>query len=246
MQRTFMTCVLCKRDADLKESHILSKFIYKPFKRVNGKMYVLVDDPSREIRQIQDGIKQYLLCGDCEARRSKWETYFSNKWHRGELFGQSDPYTINGLNYPNFKLFLMSLLFMASVSDDPLFEDIRLIPSSFEKLRHMVNAGDPGETYVFGCSVRMLDEEDIDLKMLVGKAETIKVNGVPIHRFLFGGFSLAFIDPEGRHIGADVRQTFITKEGSILVRKKKLHEIDYLMSTIKNLNQQGKLDEGKA
>jgi hypothetical protein len=237
-----MACVVCKSERDLKESHILSKFIYRPLKRVNGRMYLLTDDPSQKNRELQDGIKQYLLCGDCEAKRNKWETYFSNKWHRGELFGKSDPYTIDGLDYASFKLFLMSLLFMGSVSHDPLFKDIRLTPSSFEKLRRMVDAGDPGETDDFGCSIRMLEEEDIDLKMLVGKAETLRVDAVPIHRFLFGGFSLGFVDLEAISIADDVKKTFITKEGSIVIRKRTLRDLGYLSPTLKNLKKQGKLD----
>ncbi|HEV8711797.1 MAG TPA: BrnT family toxin [Candidatus Binatia bacterium] len=46
----------------------------------------------KKIERYKYGVKEYLLCGECEAKRSKWETYFSNKWHRGELFGGSDPY----------------------------------------------------------------------------------------------------------------------------------------------------------
>jgi hypothetical protein len=238
-----MICALCKKRTELKESHILSKFFYKPLKTTDGKIDALTDDSSRKIRVLQDGIKEYLLCSACESKRSKWETYFSNKWHRGELFGKSNPYKIEGLDYSKFKLFLMSLLFMASISNDPLFADIKLSPTRIEKLRQMVNAMDAGEVDEYGCSIRLLEDDDVDPKMLIGKAETLDVNGVPVHRFLFGGFSLAFIDSEGINIGEDVKSTYIKKSGSVLIRRKKLSELGYIMNTLKNLNDQGKLDE---
>ena len=109
-----MACVLCQKDRKLKESHILSRFIYKPLKKLEGKMYVLTEAPSQKSRPIQDGVKDYLLCGECEAKRSKGETYFSHKWHGGELFGQNNPYTIERLDSSKFKLFLMSTLFKES------------------------------------------------------------------------------------------------------------------------------------
>jgi hypothetical protein len=238
-----MACALCKKRNELKESHILSKFFYKPLKTIDGKIYVLTDDPSHKNLIVQDGIKEYLLCGACESKRSKWETYFSNKWHRGELFGKTDSYEIEGLDYSNFKLFLMSLLFMASISNDPLFADVKLTPTRFERLRQMVDAMDPGEVDEYGCSIRLLEDDHVDPKMLIGKAETINVTGVPVHRFLFGGFSLAFIDSEGINIGEDIKSTYIKKSGSVLIRRKKLSELGYIMKTLKNLNDQGKLDE---
>ena len=33
-----MACVLCQKDRELKESHILSRFIYKPLKKLEGKI----------------------------------------------------------------------------------------------------------------------------------------------------------------------------------------------------------------
>lgn len=237
-----MACVLCQKDRELKESHILSRFIYKPLKKLEGKMYVLSEAPSQKSRPIQDGVKDYLLCGECEAQRNKGETYFSNKWHRGELFGQNNPYIIERLDYSKFKLFLMSTLFMAGVSDDPLFEEVKLTPMSFKKLRQMVDAGDPGEPDEYGCSIRMLEAKEIDPRTLIGKAVTIQESGVRIHRFLFGGFSLGFIESEGMDIGQDVKATYITKDGSILIRKKKVQDLEYLMDTFRSLERQEKLD----
>jgi hypothetical protein len=142
----------------------------------------------------------------------------------------------------------MSALFMANVSYHPLFEGINLTPSSFEKLRQMVDAGDPGEPEEYGYSIMMLEDEEqeINPKILIGNAVTIKENGFRIHRFLFGDFFLGFIEPEGMNIGQDVRKAYITKEGSILIRKKKIQDLGSLMHTFWNLKGQGKLDEETA
>jgi hypothetical protein len=48
-----MLCVLCQKDRELRESHILSKFIFKPLKEPEGRMYVLAEDPSQKNRTLQ-------------------------------------------------------------------------------------------------------------------------------------------------------------------------------------------------
>ncbi|MHC1747343.1 MAG: hypothetical protein AB9856_03015 [Cellulosilyticaceae bacterium] len=72
------TCALCgKHNCNLMLSHIIPKF-------VNRKM--LKDSPSGYLRNVydpnkreQDGIKEYLLCEDCEKLFNNWETIFANK-----------------------------------------------------------------------------------------------------------------------------------------------------------------------
>ena len=110
----------------------------------------------------------------------------------------------------------------------------------------MVDAMDPGEVDEYGYSIQLLEDKDIDPKILIGKAETINVAGVPVHRFLFGGFSLAFVGSEGINIGENVRQTYITKQGTIRIRKKQLSDLHYMMITLRNLKEQRKLDEEEA
>ena len=70
-------CKLCGANATLKESHIVPKSIYKWLKDTSATSF-LRRTGNLNVRT-QDGIKIYLLCGDCEQRFSPYEKYFKEK-----------------------------------------------------------------------------------------------------------------------------------------------------------------------
>lgn len=72
------TCVLCKKsNATLEESHIIPKFVFRRIMKnsITNKMR----NPYDPNKTLQDGDKEYLLCGDCEDIFNKFETEFSKK-----------------------------------------------------------------------------------------------------------------------------------------------------------------------
>jgi hypothetical protein len=72
------TCKLCRQEATLKQSHILPKFIYRWITKTaaTGKIRGL-GNPNKSL---QDGLKPYLLCGECEGKFNKYETWFANNF----------------------------------------------------------------------------------------------------------------------------------------------------------------------
>lgn len=70
-------CALCNNEANLKESHLIPKFVGKWLKRTSATGY-LRDIDNINKRQ-QDIPKEYLLCHDCEILFSGWEKLFSEQ-----------------------------------------------------------------------------------------------------------------------------------------------------------------------
>jgi hypothetical protein len=70
-------CKLCKKEADLKISHITPKFIGKWLKKTS--MTGFLREKNNIGKRAQDLAKEYWLCGECEVLFSKWETPFANK-----------------------------------------------------------------------------------------------------------------------------------------------------------------------
>ncbi|MGX5569516.1 hypothetical protein ACWKT7_27940 [Bacillus toyonensis] len=70
-------CALCKKESELEESHIISKFAYKGLKKetFTGR----IRTPDEPNIPLQDGTKKYLLCGVCEDLFNEYETPFSKK-----------------------------------------------------------------------------------------------------------------------------------------------------------------------
>jgi hypothetical protein len=218
----------------------MSKFVYRPMKEQDGRMDVLSTDHCCSNAVVQDGFWQFLFCSRCEQLRSKWETYFSNKLNRGELKGSTNPYRITGLDYDKFKLFLLSTLFAASISDHPFFRKIKLQASSEETLRQMLLTQDPGHPHEFGCTIVAIQIEEGQDEEIVFSPFTVQSNGCSIHIFIFSGFWLTFV--EGGNVAQSLAGTFLKRGGSILIHKRKLTEVQFLMNAITDLDRQGKLE----
>jgi hypothetical protein len=69
-----MICKLCGQYKDLQESHVFPKFVFRWLREKGGNYIRKPDNPN--IRH-QDGLKQKMLCCDCEQLFSKYENVFS-------------------------------------------------------------------------------------------------------------------------------------------------------------------------
>ena len=69
-------CALCQSTDGRKLSHIIPKFVFQ-HAAVRSPTGYLRDNLTPN-RRIQDGVKEYMLCGKCEARFARWERSFSN------------------------------------------------------------------------------------------------------------------------------------------------------------------------
>ena len=70
-------CRLCGANAPLLLSHILPAFAFRWLRDTSGTGYIR--NSAEPNQRVQDGIKKYWLCADCETRFSRCETAFANK-----------------------------------------------------------------------------------------------------------------------------------------------------------------------
>lgn len=90
-------CRLCNQIRELKESHIVPKLIFRWLNKTSATGYLR---SGTEInRRVQDGLKLYWLCNDCEQKFSKMETYFSNKIFRPLRHNDQVGYNNNFLKF---------------------------------------------------------------------------------------------------------------------------------------------------
>jgi hypothetical protein len=66
-------CALCRKDAELIESHIIPKFVIKWLKDTSLSAVRTNIEPNK---RVQDGLKKYLPCANCEGLFSTWEKQF--------------------------------------------------------------------------------------------------------------------------------------------------------------------------
>src|SRR5215208_423205 len=132
-------CKLCKAKVELRYSHILPEFFYLSlYDELHRTMFV----PSDEKEKLaQKGVREYLLCQACETKLSKYEGYASKLIQKisdfskdaSGLFVYSDR-----VDYRQLKLFQLSILWRASVSQEKMFGQVDLGPRHEERIRSML------------------------------------------------------------------------------------------------------------
>jgi hypothetical protein len=152
-------CRLCGDVRPLLDSHILPEFIYRPSYDYTHTA-VLLDLRTGRKGKRQKGFTERLLCSVCEGKFSTWETYFANVWfnrtksQRPAVMSHGDLIQIPDLDYAQFKLFHLSLIWRAGVSRLSAFSNLRL-GTQEPKLRKRLLESDPGapsEYPFFGSS----------------------------------------------------------------------------------------------
>lgn len=74
MRLFVLTCALCKREEQLKESHLIPKLVYRRIRSHPNSRFRSLDNITKVW---QDGEKYEMLCHDCEEKFSALETYFA-------------------------------------------------------------------------------------------------------------------------------------------------------------------------
>ncbi len=187
-----MTCRLCLRDRELRNSHILPEFLFRKTYNEESRARELTVDIKR-IRWVQQGYREYLLCAECEQRIGRYETYFANTWYGSPgrpKAAKRDVVTVSGLDYARFKLFHLSILWRAGITSLTEFANIRLGPHA-ERMRVMIyndDAGTPNQ-YPFWGLVLILPETRSICDDVIIEPEMSRVKGHTVYVFTFGGCS---------------------------------------------------------
>lgn len=237
-----MICPLCQQSNKLCDSHILSKFVYKTLKENEGHFYVLSNDPTTPTYPVQDGVTERLLCLNCEAKRNRWETYVANKINRGELLSSKYPHHVEGLDYTRFKLFMMSTLFVAALSNHGMFASVSMKPERMEVLRQLIDNENTGVREDFPCSLVALTSSEVDTRQLILDAVTIPSQGAIFHRFVFSGFMWIVGDFQGLQPPNSVLDRFLTPNGDLIIDNKDILDIGFVMDYFAEFQKLGKLD----
>lgn len=133
-------CRLCEQAAELKDSHIVPKFVFDWMKRT-GTPYFRVS--GRPNKREQDGRKYHLLCGECEQRFSLREGWFSENIYIPYL-----ERAVTSFRYdPSLYYFLLSVLWRA------LQDGLPRLPGDHPYLQRLLLAEYEWRAYLMGGPV---------------------------------------------------------------------------------------------
>jgi len=227
------TCKLCCKEKDLRHSHILPEFMYQNLYDTSPKRFytlnVDLDNSANSKRKIeQKGIREYLLCGDCEVQLSKYENYAAETIYAKNLGNKATikkanetpdqqyfTYEYEGFSYSDFKLFLLSLLWRVIVSKS--FNTPEVDEKIVEELRLAVHNQNPLDFDDFGCLLQVIKykKEQIAGGFILDPFLTKNENS-PILNILIDGFMYSFY-LNSKQLPSDKKDFFLKKDGTMVI-----------------------------
>ena len=163
-------CKLCLQIKNLRRSHIIPEFIYKPL--YSSEHHKMIEIKEGLPGLLQKGYREELLCQDCENHLNVnfehpsveiWKTLTSQKASKTITVRevrdnqQNRALVFNGIDYSTFKLFLLSIIWRVSISRHSYFQKVNLGPHE-EKIRQMLLSINPGKHYDYPCIINLLSE----------------------------------------------------------------------------------------
>ena len=233
-------CRLCRKERELKNSHIISEFMFTPLYDDKHRITALSTDDQVPNRLIQKGIREYLFCDKCEQLFSVWECYFADTIPQAKKSQYSGAIVITGLQYNQVKLFQLSILFRAAVATCNECYGVSLAPKHIQKLRSILLESNPGECLDYPC---MIIIPEVCTKIgdgLIVMPDMIRSGGNNIVRFIINSlFWCYFVSSHTNTIPAP--EFFLRKTGELPLIFDKGLSTPYLHKLAAELKRGGKL-----
>lgn len=132
-------CEMCRSSEPLQRSHILPRSYFKGLKKGCGQLYEVKASENTEARLTNADPKEELLCRDCEQFLSyNYEKYGTRLLKSSKIKAGKDIVTFKSFRYKEFYLYLISILWRASISNLDRYRHINLGGSINNLLCHCV------------------------------------------------------------------------------------------------------------
>lgn len=243
------TCKLCQLEKKIVKSHILPEFMYQNLYDDDPRSFytlnVDLDDISKSSNKIeQKGLREFLLCNQCEGLISKYENYAAetiyakNKDNKAYILdasktedGQYTLYDYEGFSYKEFKLFLLSILWRILISEK--FTEIKGEEEILERLRVAILSENPLEYDDFGCLVQVIryNEDQLASKFILSPYLTKEDESLVINQ-LVDGFMFSFYF-NSKNLDEQKKDFFLKENGKMKIIGRIIFDDSYLLESVK-------------
>jgi hypothetical protein len=143
----------------------------------------------------------------------------------------------HGLDYAQFKLFQMSLLWRCSIATAPHFSAVALGPHE-ERVRQMLAAGNPGDPWKYGCIIAAL-RQPASLQGMVKFPGQLRIEGHYAYHFVVWGLVWFFVvSSHTDHFRG--KGSFLSKSGDLPIHVSSKTAQAFLTDMARKLTKAGK------
>ena len=187
-----MLCKLCGKDKKLVRAHVIPKSLWKPL--FNDEQTPQTNSAAPIFNEKKPSVGVYdtgILCAQCESIFSPWDDYAQKLLLADPTEdqyviknGRKIAYIESTIDYAKLKLFFISLLWKAAVSNHYFFSKVNV--GSFEpQLRRMILKGDPGNPDTFAIILAKCEDR---LGQIVLNPQPEGWSEINYYRFFVAGY----------------------------------------------------------
>ena len=229
-------CRLCKEEHELRNSHIIPEFFYEPLYDEKHRFNILTTLENKSNSFSQKGIREFLLCNSCEQKIGNFEHYASLVF-KSNLSGLSmhrdGPLIfVEGINYKKFKLFLLSIIWRASISSREFFKQVSLGPHE-ESLRLLLMNEEPGPALKYPCLIGGVTLGSGKPSDVIVEPRRVEIGAQTAYNMVIGNYSLLQFVSNQPPTGASP-DIFLKENGSLVLMVRSATEV----GPIKNFMQE--------
>lgn len=229
-----LVCKLCLKQTDLiGKSHIIPRFILKTLNKDKRRMYKYNPNETnpnyRKIHYFQDEYDRKILCQICEndligVNETYASSFFKNRFLFPDVSIGSNTHInlkiYSGINYIKFRLFMLSLLWRASISNLAGFKHLSFLTKD-ETLRKLIVNSNPGNPFEFPVIVDQLDVEAYGYEIITMPEVGVLDSGQHFVELIAGGFLYTFLISTGNvtNIPEIFSELSINETGVLFIRQ---------------------------
>jgi len=223
-------CCLCGLDKQLIKAHIISRKLYEPIRQASSgsspgdqvpRMYAV--GTTQKSKQAQNGPHDSnILCESCDGGViGPWDNYgrslllnsLQPENNLPDNTGKSAVYKIGDFDYKKLKLFFISMLWRAAITDHPFFEHINLGPWE-KKLRDMIHSQDPGMKHDFSV---ILFKYEGDFSEIMQNPSRQRQDGINFYRFRIPRYGF-LVKVDQREFHSELHPFILSPNQPLLIR----------------------------
>lgn len=247
-------CRLCKSEGKLVKSHIIPKFMFKKMKDEDKVFYHIVhniDNNDQKIKktQIEDYDKN-ILCENCDNKvlGGIYESYAQKALYGGQLPAEVSPKCINYKNpqdglefsicknfdYKKIKNFYLSILWRASITDRPFFNEVNLGSKHEERIREILLNNEKVSKEEYPIIMTSFMRTDNTLENLIGQPKRIKtMSGLNGYIFLIDSLQfIIFVNSNEHKLPDTIKKISLSEEEITTLHLPNGKEIEFLRMMI--------------
>lgn len=229
-------CRLCDKEKPLQQSHVVPEFFYKPIYDEKHRIYPRIGGRLASMPPLQKGLREPLLCWDCEQILSRYEKYnrevlYGGVETSGSIYG--DRIVLSDLDYQKVRVFYLSVLWRMSIATHQAWKDVQLGPheSRVKRLVHDQSPGSPDD-YGFVCIAPLFDGQV--LADQIHAPDYVCAYGGRFYRIVLGGFLFLFFVADVP-FPTDLAENLIQPNGKWVIPIRNAWDIEFIREEAKRL-----------